>query len=124
MLFKNQRGEYIFGTSDYDQPTELAIERRPGRFTSSVTIPGNLFKTETIYVTIGADIHRHRVIFKEEDCIQLDIIEEGNTVTSGRHQRVGLIAPLLHWTIQPVNGTELSSIEADNHKSSRTKYDV
>jgi lipopolysaccharide transport system ATP-binding protein len=101
MLLRNERNEIIFGTSDYDQPTPEALERQTGRFTSVVTIPGNIFKVGTIYGTVGADISHDRVIFSDEDAFHVEIIEDGSDIVSGRHQRVGAIAPLLEWKTQP-----------------------
>jgi lipopolysaccharide transport system ATP-binding protein len=101
MLLRNERNEIIFGTSDYDQPAPEALNRRPGRFTSIVTIPGNIFKVGTIYATVGADIAYDRVIFSDEHAFQIEIIDDGGGIVSGRHQRVGAIAPLLIWRITP-----------------------
>jgi lipopolysaccharide transport system ATP-binding protein len=101
LLLRNERNEVIFGTSDYDEPAAAALERKPGHYTSVVTIPGNILKVGAIYGTIGADIHNDRVIFVEEDAFHVDIIEEGNDIVSGRHQRVGAIAPLISWRITP-----------------------
>jgi lipopolysaccharide transport system ATP-binding protein len=101
LLLRNQHNELIFGTSDYDEPAPEALERAPGRYTSVVTIPGNILKVGAIYGTVGADIHNDRVIFVEEDAFHVDIIEEGNDIVSGRQQRPGAIAPLLAWRITP-----------------------
>jgi len=101
MLLRNERGETIFGSSDYDEPAAAAVDRKIGRYTSLVTIPGNLFKAGTIHGTVGADIERDRVIFADEEAFHVDIIEDGSDVVSGRHQRVGVIAPLLTWRISP-----------------------
>jgi lipopolysaccharide transport system ATP-binding protein len=101
ILLRNEKNETIFGTSDYDEPAAAAVERKLGTFTSTVTIPGNIFKVGTIHGTIGADIERDRIIFMDENAFQIDIIEDGNDIVSGRHQRIGLIAPLLSWRITP-----------------------
>ena len=101
LLLRNERNEVIFGTSDYDEPAPAALDRQPGVFTSVVTIPGNIFKAGPIHGTVGADVPYLRVIFQDEEALHVDVIEDGGDVVSGRHQRVGAIAPLLHWEITP-----------------------
>jgi lipopolysaccharide transport system ATP-binding protein len=101
ILLRNERNEVIFGTSDYDEPAPAALDRRPGLYTSVVTMPGNIFKTGTITGTVGADVAYVRVIFQDDDAFHVDVIEHGGDVVSGRHGRVGAIAPLLHWEITP-----------------------
>jgi len=70
-------------------------------FTSVVTIPGNILKVGAIYGTVGMDVHNDRVVLKEDDAFRVDVVEEGGQVISGRHQRVGAIAPLLQWQTTP-----------------------
>jgi lipopolysaccharide transport system ATP-binding protein len=103
MLVKNERGEYIFGTSDYDDPDEFVLARPPGHFIDRIEVPGNLLKAETIYVTIGADIKSDRVIFQAEDALRIDVIESASQLISDRHIRVGAVAPLLRWQPTPVD---------------------
>jgi hypothetical protein len=117
MLLRNERGETIFGTSDYDEPAAAALDRKIGRYTSVVTIPGNLFKVGTIHGAVGADIERDRVIFVDEEAFHVDIIEDGGDVVSGRHQRVGVIAPLLAWQISPGASSEEQLEPAGEHRA-------
>jgi lipopolysaccharide transport system ATP-binding protein len=113
ILLRNERNEVIFGTSDYDEPAPKALDRQPGVYTSTVTIPGNIFKVGTIAGTVGADIAYVRVIFQDEDAFHVDVIEDGGGVVSGRHGRAGAIAPLLHWEIAPGVGSEGLATAAD-----------
>jgi len=103
MFLRNERNEPILGTSDYDEPAPAALDRKVGRYTSVVRIPGNIFKVGTIYGTVGADIERERVIFTDEEAFQINIIEAGSDIVSGRHGRAGAIAPLLTWRISPAD---------------------
>lgn len=97
ILVRNGKGDLVFGTSDYDVPTPEAIDRRPGRFRSEVTVPANLLKAGSYYATIGADIKNERVIFAENDAVQFEVYESGDDTLAERHKRVGVIAPLLKW---------------------------
>lgn len=102
LLFRNEKGEAIFGTSNYDDPTTEALDRKVGSFISTITIPGNLLKTGTIYGTVGADVQADRIIFAEDDILEIHVVETGGDIVSDRHQRVGVVAPLLQWRITPV----------------------
>lgn len=97
ILIRNARGEVVFGTSDYDAPEEQPANRRAGRFVSQVTVPGELLKAGTYYGAVGADIKNERVIFAESDVFDFDVFESGDDTMAERHQRPGLIAPVLKW---------------------------
>lgn len=97
ILIRNARGEVVFGTSDYDSPEEEIANRHAGRFISQVTVPGELLKAGTYYGAVGADIKNERVIFAESDVFDFDVFESGDDTLAERHQRPGLIAPVLKW---------------------------
>ena len=97
-LLRNEKGEVVFGSSDYDEPTEEALSRREGQIRCTIMIPAGLLKIGTLYGTIGADVQGERVIFAAEDAFRLDVIENGGNTLSERHKRPGTIAPLLNWT--------------------------
>jgi lipopolysaccharide transport system ATP-binding protein len=97
ILVRNGKGDLVFVTSDYDVMTPEAMDRRPGKFRSEVTVPANLLKTGPYYATIGADIKNERIIFAENDAIQFDVYESADDTLAERHKRVGVIAPLLSW---------------------------
>lgn len=97
LLLRNERGEVIYGTSDYDRPDSAALERQVGRHTVQVELPGNLFKVGTVHGTIGADVANDRLIFVNDDAFALDVIDSGVGLASGRHGRLGAVAPLLEW---------------------------
>ena len=100
ILIKNQRGEYLFGTSDYDEPAPYALNREPGCWISRIEIPANILKAEPIYITVGADIKADRIITLHEDVLKIDVVDSHGSF-SDRHQRVGSFAPLLSWSLQP-----------------------
>jgi homopolymeric O-antigen transport system ATP-binding protein len=99
VIVRNASGEVVFTTSDYDQLSEAATERRRGLFSGTVTIPGGLLKAGTYHVTFGADVKNERVIFAENDLLQFEVIESADDTLAERHKRLGLIAPLLKWEI-------------------------
>ena len=102
LMLRNQIGELVIVSSDYDDPTDEALERRTGRFESVVTIPGKLLKTGLLYGTVGADVQDERMIFLETDILRLDIVDTVSDALSGRHQRDSVIAPILAWKMTPV----------------------
>jgi lipopolysaccharide transport system ATP-binding protein len=105
MIVRNAKGEVVFTTSDYDELSKEATERKAGVFTSTVTIPGGLLKTGSYYVSFGADIKNERIIFAENDLLGFEVIESADDTLSERHKRLGLIAPLLKWEISDADPT-------------------
>jgi homopolymeric O-antigen transport system ATP-binding protein len=97
VLIRNAKGDVVFGTSDYDVPSEETINRAPGKFVSEVNVPEGLLKVGSYYGTIGADIKNERIVFVENDIIHFEVFESGDDTLAERHKRVGLIAPLLKW---------------------------
>ena len=102
LILRNNRGETVISSSDYDQPDEGAIDRRVGMFRTSVTVPGKLLKIGTLYGTIGADVRGERVLFADVDAFQFDVVDSRSDALSERHQRDSVMAPLLSWKTVPV----------------------
>jgi len=75
-----------------------AVERKLGKFSSTVTIPGGLLKAGTYYATFGADIKNGESSCRD-DLLQFDVIESADDTLAERHKRLGSIAPLLKWEI-------------------------
>jgi len=103
LIFRNDRGEVIFTTSDYDMLSAEAMTRKTGRFSSRVAIPGGLLKTGGYYGSLGMDIKDDRVIFAADDAFHFDVFEPEDDVQAGRHKRPGAIAPLLSWEISELH---------------------
>ncbi|HEX3281322.1 MAG TPA: ABC transporter ATP-binding protein [Pyrinomonadaceae bacterium] len=97
LILRNSKGELVFTTSDYDIPTPEAITRQTGRFVSKIEVPGGLLKTGSYLGTIGVDIANDRVVFAADDALQFDVFEPKDDTQAERHNRVGVIAPLLEW---------------------------
>ena len=103
LIFRNDRGEVIFTTSDYDMLSAEAMTRKTGRFLSRVAIPGGLLKTGGYYGSLGMDIKDDRVIFAADDAFHFDVFEPEDDVQASRHKRPGAIAPLLSWEISELH---------------------
>jgi len=103
LIFRNDRGEVIFTTSDYDVLSPEAMTRKTGRFLSRVEVPGGLLKTGSYYGSLGMDIKDDRVIFAADDAFHFDVFEPEDDVQAGRHKRPGAISPLLSWEISELH---------------------
>jgi len=103
LIFRNERGEVIFTTSDYDVLSAEAMTRKTGRFLSRVEVPGGLLKTGGYYGSLGMDIKDDRVIFAADDAFHFDVFEPEDDVQAGRHKRPGAISPLLSWEISELH---------------------
>jgi|SRR5437867_4276195 len=103
LIFRDERGEVIFTTSDYDAISSVAARRKAGRFVSSVEIPAGLLKTGGYYGSLGVDIKDDRVVFAAADAFHFDVFEPEDDIQAGRHKRPGAIAPLLNWEISEIS---------------------
>jgi lipopolysaccharide transport system ATP-binding protein len=103
LIIRNDRGELIFTTSDYDVPTPAAENREPGRFLSRIEIPGGLLKTGGYYGSLGVDIKDDRIVFAADDTVHFDVFEPEDDTQAGRHRRPGSVAPLLHWQTEMIS---------------------
>lgn len=100
VVVRNAKGDVLFTTSDYDLPNQAAMDKEPGPFISSVTVPAGLLKVGSYFGTVGADIKNERIIFASNDVLSFDVFESGDDTLSERHDRVGVVAPLLKWQIE------------------------
>jgi len=97
LTIRNDQGELIFTTSDYDVLTPEAENRKAGRFLSRLEIPGGLLKTGGYYGGLGVDINNDRIVFAADDTVHFDVFEPEDDTQANRHRRPGSIAPLLSW---------------------------
>jgi len=102
LIVRNDKGEVIFTTSDYDELTPAAMKRQVGRFLSRVEVPGGLLKTGGYYGSLGVDIRDDRVIFAADDAFHFDVFEPEDDIQATRHRRPGAISPLLGWEITEI----------------------
>jgi lipopolysaccharide transport system ATP-binding protein len=99
LILRNQKGEVVFTTSDYDEPSEEAYSRQVGRFVSCVTVPGKLLKEGVVYGTVAVDVRSERIVFAEPDVLQVDVVDPESDPFSETHRRDGVIAPILPWSM-------------------------
>lgn len=99
LMFRDEKGDLIFSTSDYDMITPEAATRKVGRFVSRVEIPGALLKTGSYFGSLGVDVVNDRVFFAADDAFHFDVFDPEDDLHAGRHKRPGAIAPLLSWQI-------------------------
>lgn len=119
LILRNQKGEILFTTCDYDDRAEETINRRVGRFVSAVTVPGKLLKEGTIYGTVDVDVRNERVLFAAVDTFHVDVVDPDSDPLTELHRRDGIIAPVLQWATIPAEGasgrptepTQLASME-------------
>jgi lipopolysaccharide transport system ATP-binding protein len=103
-IVRNERGEIVFTTSDYDEPTEASARRAAGRFESRLRIPGGLLKAGGYHATFGADVKNERVVYAADDALHFDVFEPEDDTLAERHRRVGVVAPLLRWETEGATG--------------------
>jgi lipopolysaccharide transport system ATP-binding protein len=103
LILRNQKGEVIFTTSDYDEPTDDASNRRAGRFVSSVMVPGRLLKEGVIHGTVAMDVRNERMVFAEPDVLQVDVVDPECDPFCETHRRDGAVAPILAWQMMRVD---------------------
>jgi len=104
VFFRNQKGEAVFSTCDFDEATEEALNRQTGRFISRVTIPPRLLKTGSIFGTVVFDVRFQRVVFAEPDLLRLEVFDPDCKPYSETHDRPGIVAPILSWEMTRVEG--------------------
>jgi lipopolysaccharide transport system ATP-binding protein len=97
LIIRDDKGDVVFTTSDYDVLTPQAESRKVGHFLSQIEIPGGLLKTGGYYGSVGVDIKEDRVVFAADDTFHFDVFEPEDDTQANRHRRPGAIAPLLSW---------------------------
>jgi lipopolysaccharide transport system ATP-binding protein len=104
--FNNEQGSGIFVSHDWDGGWRDR-ERPAGRYTSTVTVPGNFLSEGTVFVTVGAATYRpHVVHIDERDAVTFNVIDstEGDTARGDfPGPMAGVVRPLLKWhTEEPI----------------------
>jgi lipopolysaccharide transport system ATP-binding protein len=100
MSLSNESGVCLFGTGDLD--LRWRDPRPPGRFTSTVWIPGNFLAEGAIVVSAAASSHQpFRRHFTAQDVVAFhvtDPLEGGSARGDWDGEFPGLVRPLLPWT--------------------------
>jgi lipopolysaccharide transport system ATP-binding protein len=99
--FRNEHGTLVFSSHDID-PEWTSQSRTPGRYVSSVRIPGNLLTSGTILVSTGLGATDPDIFqFHVPDAVAFNVVEsyEGKTARGDYKGRIeGAVRPLLKWS--------------------------
>jgi lipopolysaccharide transport system ATP-binding protein len=106
LILRNQKGEVLFGTCDYDEPANGVLDRSPGRYRSRIEIGGKLMKSGSVFVTFLADIRGDRVVFASVDALALEVIDRESDAVAERSPRDGALAPILPWRLTRLESSD------------------
>jgi lipopolysaccharide transport system ATP-binding protein len=108
---KNEQGQIIFTSIDQD-PNWKTRPRPKGRYTSTVSIPGNLMAEGMVFpsCTLMAN-HPESVLFREKNSVAFMIVDrqEGDSARGDYTKSIpGVVRPLLKWSTDyhESNGSE------------------
>jgi lipopolysaccharide transport system ATP-binding protein len=97
----NQEGVLLFQTSDQN-PVWRHSARHPGRYKSTVRIPGNFLAEGTVIVSAAIGTMDSFVLHvHERDAVAFQVVDsmEGNSARGDYGGSIpGVIRPLLNWT--------------------------
>ncbi len=100
-IFFNQEGVLLFHASDLN-PEWRHAPRKPGRYRSTVWIPGNFFAEGTIIVNAAiSTMDTFAVHFHERDAVSFHVLDsmDGDSARGDYGGSIpGVIRPLLNWT--------------------------
>jgi lipopolysaccharide transport system ATP-binding protein len=91
-------GVLLFSTEDTDTRTELMDRRLPGRYQSSVTIPGGLLNEGDFYIRISAGIPG-LVVYQNIEALTFTLHNTKDHHTRG-HRSTAYLLPTLPWQIE------------------------
>jgi lipopolysaccharide transport system ATP-binding protein len=100
----NEEGTEVFSTHDTNEEWRR-MERPPGRYTSAVTIPGNLLAEGSLLAHVSVMSHFPATILhiRENNAVAFQVVDtdDGNTARGDYVGPMpGVVRPLLHWTHQ------------------------
>ena len=103
-IFDNEDGATAFRTHDVD-PQWRRRPRPPGRYVSTVRVPGNLLAEGTMLVTAGLHTTEPAIRqFYEEDVVAFQVVDslDGDSARGDAAGTIaGVVRPLLEWTTRP-----------------------
>ncbi len=93
-------GTHLVSLEDTDREPDLLIERQPGRYSSSVKIPGDWLNSGSYLLRVSCGIPR-RLSFDNIEALMFALVETGDCSTRG-HRR-GYLLPMLKWETQLID---------------------
>jgi lipopolysaccharide transport system ATP-binding protein len=105
MQILDSEGSVVFTTSDGDSDNCPALPRTPGKYETSLRIPGH-FLVPGVYTLFIAAHFPNRVFFdKIDQKLRFEVTVTGALqVLDGR---LGAISPLFHWATKPIEAPQL-----------------
>jgi lipopolysaccharide transport system ATP-binding protein len=91
-------GALLFSTEDTDTQTHLMDCRFPGRYRSSVTIPGGLLNEGDFYIRIGAGIPG-QVTYENIEALSFSLHNTKDHHTRG-HRKAAYFLPTFDWRVE------------------------
>ena len=99
-LFKGDEGNVLF-ISGSGMTDNISIDK-PGRQKVKCFIPANFFNSGTFYISFQFVENRNKVILREEDIINLVMIEGERPLGAWMGHAPGFLKPIFEWTNEPV----------------------
>jgi len=99
------RGEYVFTSFDTDAPEAYQRWRvRPaGHYVSRARIPAQLLNTGRYILSVNASTYGYRTYFHEDNALAFLVDATGSVGSQWPERRLGVIRPLLDWTIERID---------------------
>jgi lipopolysaccharide transport system ATP-binding protein len=91
-------GALLFSTEDTDTQPHLMDCRVPGRYRSSVTIPGGLLNEGDFYIRISAGVPGH-ILYENIEALSFSLHNTKDHHTRG-HRKTAYFLPTLDWRIE------------------------
>ena len=99
-LFKGDEGNVLF-ISGSGMTDNISIDK-PGRQKVKCFVPANFFNAGTFYISFQFVENRNKVIIREEDIINLVMIEGERQLGAWMGHAPGFLKPKFQWTNEPV----------------------
>ncbi len=95
-------GTVVFSSTDRDGDALQDVHRSPGIFLSRCEIPGEFLNKGQYAVSVGIDIPMVQSILFVDNAVSFFVEATGSVVGSIADNRLGVVCPLLPWTVEPV----------------------
>lgn len=94
-------GVVVFSSTDTD-PHGWGVPREQGVYLSRCTVPGNFLNTGQYYLMVAADIPTREILFQFDNILPFSVQCTGGVGAEVPDGRLGVIRPMLEWTVSPV----------------------
>jgi lipopolysaccharide transport system ATP-binding protein len=87
-------GTHLMTFGDHDQNPALLEERKPGRYTAEVRVPGNLLNTGAYFLRVNSGIV-NQLTYDHVDALRFEIVD--SRPDAARQNRRGYVVPFAPW---------------------------